>query len=344
MPAGFNVHGSRSNDLHRGLMACLLLAALGLTACNPATKKLETSDATTTSTSPRTVNSSPTPSGGNFGTAKQDGPKESTSPRQDATPTEDARKITPEDRQRASRLVDKARDQLNDGQFDAGKESVANALMADPANESAVSFARQLDEDPAMLLSEATGDAAAAKSCDYVLVQGDTLSKIAERAYSVEWRKTLFVSLAKLNGIKSPKSVQPRQTIKVPALDCEKLHAKKPAPSTKPAQAKPPPTPSEPTGGAYQDGVKALNGGNKAKAFVLFKKAVDVDPSDTRAQASYRQLLQEREDWYRQCAASRTARNYKAAVESCRNVLAIDPNHEMAGRHLKEAERLLSAN
>lgn len=340
--------------------ACICLC-IGLTACAPGAKKPAepgTGTAESTATTPKNWG---TPSSGAAGAPRNDDGAKRPAANADAAAPVEPKKITPEDKAQAHKLVEKARDQLDGGQYAAGKETVYSALMLDPDNETARSFERQLSEDPLTLLNEATGRPAEARLCEFKIPAGDTLSKIAERAYTGELRATLFVSLSRLNELPAPKSIKPGQVVKVPALSCAKLNPRKnpPAPAAAPAPAPAPAPASVPkadkpakaetgaraeTNLAYQEGMKALQHGDKAKAYSRFRQAVEFDSGDARAQAQLRALQKDRDDAYRQCAAARTARDYAATVAQCDKVLAIDPSHEAAARNKREAQRLLQVN
>jgi len=333
-PSREDTYSCRHLTFAAKVATAILVLATSLTAC-----KTQPDQGKTESTSTQQQ------SGGTQGSPKLKRPEIGKS-EQKSGPAPEAKLPTPEDKIEAQKLAEQARDQLDGGNETEAREFVLKALTRDPQNAMATSFDRQLRLEPLSVLKEATGSPLQTKDCDYKVAPGDTLSRIAERAYRGD--RTLFVSLAKLNGVATPKALQAKQVIRVPALDCAKLELGRTSlpvrlPTQSPTTTQKPSAPASESETAYKEGIKALELGDTGKAYRQFKRVLTLDPGDKNAQAQLDGLNQERDEYYRKCTKARLEKDYKATMALCGRVLEIDPEHENAKRKKQEAERLFEA-
>lgn len=172
---------------------------------------------------------------------------------------------------------------LNEGKSAEARVQLLHALNARPGDMIARSLLKQIDTDPKVLLGT--------EHHSYVLKEGDTMSGLAQRFLG---DPLMSYALARYNGLASPTSISPGQSIIVPGKRKAAVAAvrKAPPPAAKkpstasaapaPVAAKPAPTGANPAQAARLrgQGLAAMNGGAINRAVVLFRQALAFDPAN----------------------------------------------------------------
>ena len=133
----------------------------------------------------------------------------------------------PEPQLSAREYVTRAIDSLQDGDSEAARADLNQALILSPRNSMARDLLAQLDVDPETAFS--------AESFEYTVVPGDTLSLIAQRFLG---NPLQFYLLARYNDIEKPALLAVDQTLRIPGSAPDEKAAQ--TTSAQPAEPDPP--------------------------------------------------------------------------------------------------------
>ncbi|MEW9897793.1 LysM peptidoglycan-binding domain-containing protein [Chitinivorax sp. PXF-14] len=192
-----------------------------------------------------------------------------------------------------------ARDQLQNGEEDAARTLLEQAVQLDSSNEMARKLLDQIKADAQQELG--------GTHFSYTVQSGDTMAKLAERFLNDRLR---FYILSKYNGISNPNRLGVGQVIKIPGQAPKQQPAPKPAP--RPAEAaKQAETPKP------QEAVKPVEAPEPPK--------VKAPPAQDPAQ---KQALVQR--YTREALAAYHRQDLDGAIKKWDQVLQIDPYNETA--------------
>jgi LysM repeat protein len=170
---------------------------------------------------------------------------------------------------------------LNEGDPAAARAQLIEILKVQPGDMIARNLLKQIDTDPKVLLGS--------QNYSYTVREGETMSALAQRFLG---DPMLAYALARYNGLSSPLSVKPGQSLLIPGTrkPAAPATAKKAPPAKKPtATAKAAPTPpkaAQPAGNPAQaaklrgQGLAAMNGGMINRAVALLRQALAFDPGN----------------------------------------------------------------
>ena len=269
-------------------------------------------------------------------------------PSQPAPPPEPPAPAGPVAQAQAQKIAQAAVDLLEAGREDDARADLQKALTLDVANKLANNLMRQITADPVATLGR--------ESWIYTVRPNDSLSRIAGRFMGDIYA---FYILARYNDIRVPKQVTGGQQIRVPGKappPGSLVEPREPArntPATKGSEASKPATPDapppvtapapppEPTPGerALRNGEAAERAGKLEQALDEYRRAASLDqPSATAKAEAVRKRLVDKNT-----QAARTAfakQDLTGAIRGWDNVLALDPNNELAKLERQKALQL----
>ncbi len=219
------------------------------------------------------------------------------------------------------------RNLLDAGEVADAERDLQTILQADPQNKEALSYVRQIREDPQVILGR--------ESSPYRVAAGETLSSIAGRAMK---DSQLFFALARYNNIKVPRQLAVGQVIRVPGRPLAPLPSataqSKPAEAT--AASKPAETPAPATAVSPAAGTAGVAG---PAATASTTPAAGGPPAATlpRARTSAQQVA----EFTRTARACGHRQDPCCAVANWDKVLELEPAHSTAKlEKQKEQERI----
>jgi LysM repeat protein len=208
---------------------------------------------------------------------------------------------SPAAKAQAQVLLKQAAEQLNEGNEDAAREEITQALTLDPGNKTGTCLLRGLTADPVATLGR--------DSTNYNVRPGDTLGSVAQRALGDSCE---FYLLARFNQVRVPSKLFVGQVLKIPgkvALTAPERTAK---PMDAPAAdtAAKPPAPSESTPSNFGSSRGAM-------------KAAEVKAQIERYQRS--------------AIAAFRKQDLATAIKEWDKLLELDPNNDLAKARRQEA-------
>ena len=236
---------------------------------------------------------------------------------------------TPQSKAQAQKLTIEAVDQLQNGDENAARTRLEQALTLDPTNDLAKKLMDQIKADAQKELG--------AVFFRYTVQRDDSLSKLAAQYLGDRFR---FHILAKYNEIPNPSRLAAGQVIKIPG----RAQAAVPPPPPRPAataaesteeavKAAVPDTasPRSAANALMQQGAERQRAGDVEGAFEAFREAVTRDPANRDAIAqrdATRQALVRR--YEREAAQSFQRQNLDDAISKWDRILVLEPNNQKA--------------
>jgi len=211
---------------------------------------------------------------------------------------------SPAAKSQAQALLKQAAEQLNEGNEEAAREEITQALSLDPGNKTGTCLLRGLTADPVAALGR--------DSTNYSVRPGDTLGSIAQRALGDSCE---FYLLARFNQVRVPSRLYVGQVLKIPgkvALTAPERTAK-PIEPPNPDSAAKPPTPSEGT---------PSNFGSSRGAMKSAEVKAQIERYQRNALAAFRK------------------QDLTTAIKEWDKLLELDPNNDLAKARRQEAIEL----
>lgn len=257
---------------------------------------------------------------------------------------------TAEAKTEAQKRAQEALESLQNGEEDAARGMLEQALKLDPANELAGKLLPQITRDARQEFGP--------QSFPYTVQRGDSLATLAQRFLGDRFK---FYSLAKYNDIKVPNRLAAGQTIRIPGKqpppqalkppakpEPVKPEPPKPEPVAEPAKPEPTPAPPpKPKVDEQKEAADALVAQGRAlekkgdlygamRAFDEARKRVPGDTEATRLYQSARKRLIDNLD--REATSLYSKQDLKGAIAKWDELLALDPGNRLAT--LKRAQAI----
>lgn len=210
---------------------------------------------------------------------------------------------SPAARSQAQALLKQAAEQLNEGNEDAAREEINQALALDPANKTGLCLQRGLSVDPQATLGK--------DSTNYTVRPGETLGSIAQRALGDTCE---FYLLARYNQIRVPSRLYAGQVLRIPGKAALAAPGTKPAEPSAVTPAATAPAPTEPP---------------TPSTFTSPRGATDA--AEVRARIERHQ---------RAAIAAFRRQDLATSIKEWSELLKLDPNNELAKARRQEAIEL----
>ncbi|MGE5339048.1 MAG: LysM peptidoglycan-binding domain-containing protein [Gemmatimonadota bacterium] len=207
---------------------------------------------------------------------------------------------SPAAKSQAQLLLKQAAEHLNEGNEDAARDEIAQALALDPGNKTGACLQRSLTADPVESLGS--------ESTSYTVRPGDTLGSIAQRALGESCE---FYLLARYNQIRVPSRLLAGQVLKLPG----KVALAAPERTTKPTETTPEPAakPAPPADAA------SSHFGSTRSAMRSAEIKAQVERHQRNAIAAFRR------------------QDLATAIKEWDHVLELDPRNDLARARRQEA-------